>query len=57
MEFSPGANKEKFAKGFGFLSFLKVDLPNVRSSCMCWKQSGDELGREDTVYIQLFKAT
>lgn len=51
MEFSPDDNKEKFAKGFGLVFFLKVDLTNVRSSCMYWKQSGDELGREETLYV------
>lgn len=50
MEFSPDYNKEKFAKSFvGF--FFKVDLTNVRSSCMCRKQSGAEVGREETLYI------
>lgn len=52
MESSPDGNKENFAKGCVlFFFFFKLGLSNVRSSCMCWKQSEDELGREETLYV------
>lgn len=56
MQFSPHGNKEKFARRFGFFLKKKVDLTNVRSCCTCWKQSGDELGREETLHVLVIQS-